>query len=339
MRRFRLPPTPRPLKRRNERGEVMPERVCPSEVRCPEELPVVAVDIGNARIKIGRFHPACWPQRETRCPATPTNAEVPGGSTSRSVQALFAPVDALSIDGVRPEFDQLAGWVRSAALSVLSWWIGSVNRPATAMLLDWLRSTRPQDAVRLLVSTDLPLAIRLPEPDRVGIDRLLDAVAANMLRAPGRPAVVVDVGTAITVDLVSADGAFCGGAILPGIAMSARALAEFTDLLPQVDIADLGEPPPLVGKSTAQAMRSGLFWSAAGAVRELASRMLAEQQPANGPPEPRSPSIFLTGGAAAAMAGLLGSQVCFVPHLTLAGIALTAQASAAGLLQGQPQPE
>jgi type III pantothenate kinase len=255
------------------------------------------------------------------------------------VQTLPAPVDTLSIGGVRPEFDQLTGWVERAAPPVLSWWIGSVNRPATTLLLDWLRSARPQDAVTLLVSADLPLVIRLPEPDRVGIDRLLDAVAANMLRSPGRPAVVVDVGTAITVDLVSADGAFCGGAILPGTAMSARALTEFTDLLPQVDVADLGEPPPLVGKTTVQAMHSGLFWSAVGAVRELASRMLAEQQPANGSPEPRSPSIFLTGGAVAAMAGLLGSRACLVPHLTLAGIALTAQASAAGSLQGQPQPE
>ena len=67
----------------------------------------------------------------------------------------------------------------------------------------------------LLTSGDLPLVVKLPRPDMVGVDRLLDALAANRLRTPGRPAVVVDVGSAITVDLVDADGAFLGGAILP----------------------------------------------------------------------------------------------------------------------------
>ena len=87
----------------------------------------------------------------------------------------------------------------------------------------------------MLAAGDLPLEVRLERPDMVGIDRLVDAVAVNRLRDAGRPAVIVDVGTAITVDLVSADGAFLGGAILPGIQMSARAMHEFTDLLPLVD--------------------------------------------------------------------------------------------------------
>ena len=57
--------------------------------------------------------------------------------------------------------------------------------------------------------------MRLPRPDMVGIDRLLDAVAANRLRQPGRPAVVVDMGTAITVDLVAADGLFAAAPLPP----------------------------------------------------------------------------------------------------------------------------
>ena len=95
-----------------------------------------------------------------------------------------------------------------------------------------------------------------------GIDRLVDAVAANRLRKSHRPAAIVDVGTAITVDLVAADGAFLGGSILPGIALSARALHEFTDLLPLVDVGELVEPPPALGTDTEAAMRSGLFWGA-----------------------------------------------------------------------------
>ena len=184
----------------------------------------------------------------------------------------------------------------AAPPSPLRWYIGSVNRPAATRLIDWLRTQRPQDRVTLLAAGDLPLEVRLPRPDMVGVDRLLDALAANRLRRPGRPAVVIDVGTAITVDLVSAEGAFLGGAILPGIAMSARALHEFTDLLPLVDMSELAGPPPALGDETVAAMRSGLFWGAVGAVRQLIDQLAGDARP----------QVILTGGAGPAVAGLLG---------------------------------
>jgi type III pantothenate kinase len=196
-----------------------------------------------------------------------------------------------------------------------------------------------------LAAGDLPLRVAVPRPDMVGVDRLLDAVAANRLRDASRPAVVVDVGTAITVDAVSADGVFLGGAILPGIGMSARALHEFTDLLPLIDVEQasslLGESsrvrathqpqpmavrcthptslPPAVGRDTEAAMRSGLFWGAVGAIRELVARVADDAG--------SQPQVFLTGGAGPAVADLLGPDAHHVPHLTLAGIALTAQAA------------
>jgi type III pantothenate kinase len=166
----------------------------------------------------------------------------------------------------------------------------------------------------MLTSGDLPLVIKLPRPDMVGVDRLLDAFAANQLRSPGRPAVVVDVGSAITVDLLDAEGAFLGGAILPGISMSARALHEFTDLLPLIDMAELAEPPPALGKATAAAMRSGLYWGAIGGVRQLVEQLTGDG----------SAEVFLTGGAGTVVAKLLGQSAHYVPHLTLAGIALAA---------------
>jgi len=134
--------------------------------------------------------------------------------------------------------------------------------------------------------------------------------------------VVVDVGTAITVDLVSADGAFYGGAILPGIAMSARALNEFTDLLPLVETSDLTQPPAPLGTSTESAMQSGLFWGAVGSVRELVERMTKAGSAENGAAEP---DVFLTGGASQAVADLWGPSARCVPQLTLAGIALAAR--------------
>jgi type III pantothenate kinase len=149
----------------------------------------------------------------------------------------------------------------------------------------------------------------------VGIDRLLSAVAANRLRPPDHEMVVVDLGTAVTVDLLSAGGAFQGGAICPGIGTSARALHEFTDLLPQLDMTELHTPPPACGRDTQGAMRSGLFWGAVGGVRELVARLSTPGKPH---------TVVMTGGAAPNVAALVAPDALFVPHLTLSGIALAA---------------
>ncbi|NUQ64947.1 MAG: type III pantothenate kinase [Pirellulales bacterium] len=258
---------------------------------------LIAVDIGNNRIKLGRFD-------------SPWNEPLP------------EPTDTISVDGRNPDLDRVAAWLSDPAAERAAWWIGSVNRPTTTLLLDWLRLERPNDRVTLLAAGDLALKIAVERPDMVGIDRLLDALAVNRIRAPERPAVVVDVGSAITVDLVSRDGVFLGGAILPGIAMSARALHEFTDLLPLVDMAELSTPPPALGTSTIPAMRSGLFWGAVGAIRQLVECLTT-----GGSGEPQ---VFLSGGAGPAVASLLGQSTRHVPHLTLGGIALAAAGGTAG---------
>jgi type III pantothenate kinase len=252
-------------------------------------FPLIAVDIGNARAKLGFFSSAC-------------DAVLP------------EPEQTLTLAGDRPQFERLAAWRKELNVPVAAWHVASVNRPATTRLLDWLGSHYPGDPVVLLSAADLPLAVKLERPDMVGVDRLLDAVAANRLRTPGVAAVVVDVGTAITVDLVSPEGEFLGGSILPGIAMSARALHEFTDLLPLLDMSELAAPPPALGVSTITALRSGLFWGAVGAVRQLVGQL------AGG----REVEVMLTGGAGPAVAALLGPRARHVPHLTLSGIALTA---------------
>ncbi len=179
-----------------------------------------AVDVGNARIKLGLF-------------------------AGELGDALPCPLQTLQLTDEAPECERIGPWLQEAAVEEdLSWWIGSVSRPAATRLVDWLREHRPSDRVTMLASGDLPIEVALPRPDMAGVDRLLSAVAANRLRQPDRPAVVIDVGTAITVDLVSTAGTFQGGAILPGIAMSARAMHEVTDLLPLLDMSELTSPPP-----------------------------------------------------------------------------------------------
>lgn len=256
-------------------------------------FPFIAVDIGNNRIKLGRFETG-WQER------------------------LPEPGKTLEVAGSRPALEAIGPWLGEAAGQQIHWWIGSVNRPVTTQLVDWLRVQRPEDDITLLAAGDLPLAVELERPDMVGIDRLLDAVGVNRLRDPASPAVIVDVGSAITVDLVSSQGAFQGGAILPGIAMSARALHEFTDLLPLIEMSELSVPPPALGKATLAAMRSGLFWGSVGAIRQLIERLSIESG--------GRPQVFLSGGASPAVASLLGGPARHVPHLTLGSIALVAEA-------------
>jgi len=276
-------------------------------------FPLLAVDIGNARMKIGVFDTI----------ADDSLHEKKGTGTSlRSEPVPFfsglpEPARTLPLEGDEPQFDSIGPWLDDLAGQKLPWFLASVNRPGATRLIDWLSVHRPDDLVTLLSAGDLPLVVRLERPDMVGIDRLIDAVAVNQVREPGRSAVIVDVGTAITVDLVAADGAFLGGSILPGLRMSARALNEFTDLLPLVDISELSEPPPALGASTEAALRSGLFWGTVGAIRQLIEQL--------GHDAGDHPQIFLTGGAGAAVAELLGPDAQFVPHITLAGIVLAMQ--------------
>lgn len=252
--------------------------------------PFVAVDVGNTRVKLGLFESA-------------TGAPLP------------APTKKLDLFPKDDAFEQIIEWLAPHTIRDVSWWVGSVERSVAGRLIGWLRD-RGASRLTMLASGDLPLVVSVPRPDRVGIDRLLSALAANQLRAAEEPAIVVNLGTAIVVDLISTAGHFCGGAIMPGITTAARAMHEFTDLLPLVEMWNLSEPPPAVGTATDDAMRAGLFWGAVGGARELIARQVAELS--------ASPRIFLTGGAAPTVARLLSDSAEHVPHLTLAGIALAA---------------
>jgi type III pantothenate kinase len=173
--------------------------------------------------------------------------------------------------------------------------------------------------VQVIAAANLQLNVRTTEPLRVGIDRLLGALAVNRLRSAASAAISVDMGTATTVDLIAADGAFEGGAILAGPWLSLSALHAGTASLPAIDMHD-SAPPAAVGKSTDKALAAGAFWGAVGGVNELIRRAA---DVAGGEPQ-----IFLTGGAAPAFADLVrlgGARARHVPHLVLAGIRLAAE--------------
>lgn len=264
---------------------------------------LVAVDIGNSQMKLGVF----------ALVAT-------DGADVLSLPEPLVTFD-LPIDHTTGQFDEscLADWCTEQHLAHARWRIGSVHRGAAEQLVAWISAKFPPSPKvsppQLLRYQNIPIRVRTDEPARVGIDRLLAAFAANHLRSSERAAIVVDLGTAITVDVVEPDGAFAGGAILPGIGMAGRALAEQTDALPHVRF-DPSHPPSPVGKSTTRAIEAGLFWGAVGAINELIKQQSADLMLA--------PDVFVTGGAGGTVAGPLAEhhRVRFEPHLVLAGIAL-----------------
>ena len=197
----------------------------------------------------------------------------------------------------------------------LRWFVVSVNRTIEAQFSAWIRVHRPADTYTLLQYQHFPLEIDVRAPERVGTDRLAAAVAANELRTPQRSAIVVDAGTAVTVDLMTSDGVFRGGAILPGIQTAAQGLASATDALPLLENLDLSSVPAPIGKSTQDAMRSGIVWGCVGAVRELIAQMSAGLS--------HVPNVFCTGGDGMHLARLIDRDMKFDPNLVLRGIALT----------------
>lgn len=277
-----------------------------------ETAEVLAIDVGSSRVKLGRFAVA------GDCPSGKPATVLP-----ITVPKLPEPSEAISLahgrDLTGGARDELKHWLDSSLEAQPRCYLASVQPTVAAQLVqnfEQLGWSAPQQ----LTWQNMPLEVRVELLERVGIDRLLNAVAANRLRDPDRPAIVVDLGTAATVDLVAADGAFEGGAILPGIALAAQALHSGTSTLPSLDPATLDDSIVPVGKNTANAISAGLYWGLVGAIGELIERIGSEC--------PRAPQLFVTGGAAPQIVHQLavaGEPARHVPHMVLSAIRLAAE--------------
>ena len=207
----------------------------------------------------------------------------------------------------------------------VDWWIASVNRPALKAFTQWAAQARPRDVLHVLTYETIPLRVNVEFPERVGMDRLLAALAVNRLRQPERAAVIVDLGTALKVDLVDSEGVFQGGAIAPGIRMSAIAMEQQTDALPELDVAPLldelrTQQIPAIGKNTHEAISSGLYWGTVGMIQELVTRV------AQGYGGRDAVDVFITGGGAETIARELGPDFHCESELVLKGIWETVRA-------------
>jgi type III pantothenate kinase len=194
-----------------------------------------------------------------------------------------------------------------------SWAVAGVHPARRERLAAWLRGRGA--AVRVIADyRELPVRVDVGAPERVGIDRLFNAVAVRPRVPPGHSAIIIDAGSAVTVDLVDEGGAFRGGAIFPGLRLMAQALRDHTALLPLVESVD-DPDPALPGRDTAAAITAGIIHAVAGGIDRLVERLTERHVPAR---------AFFTGGSTVLLGQLRCRPEAAGPFLTLDGIRRTA---------------
>lgn len=290
---------------------------------------ILACDVGNSRTKYGFFRHEDNPNSPGELPSCLLTMTVDHTDVSQTGHEIHW-------DAVRHE--QLPNFW-DGATKIVGVIAGSSPEKVATAQKNWPRDWADEPLV-IERPTELPIDVDLVEPERVGMDRLLNGIAINQQRCASTPTIIIDAGTATTVDLIDETGTFCGGAILPGLELSARALHRETALLPLIDIAEFAaefaeqeqlsnkqfineqrqatEPPPAIGRETRAAMHSGLFWGQVGAIRELVAQISSSVEKKS-----VSPKLVITGGASQLLRSEF-PQADWKPFLSLQGLALTA---------------
>ncbi len=186
------------------------------------------------------------------------------------------------------------------------WAIVSVAPAKTKTLVAWLTQNRPEDKTTVVTNDVIPTQSSVKNRAGVGTDRLLAAYAATQLTQE-QASVIIDAGTAVTIDYVNRQGTFCGGMIFPGVSTSLKSLATNTAVLP--DLADTRIEAVThdirVGDDTQSAILNGVAQSQAWAIVTVAEK-LAQQHDAQ---------VFVTGGDAGLIKNIMPVYWQHVPNL------------------------
>ena len=212
---------------------------------------LLALDAGNTNITIGAFEEQKLIGR-WRLRTIHEQTADEWGVLMRNLFAL-ASLDLARVDGI-----------------IIASVVPSIDATLDAMAERYFR-TRP---MFITPETDIGIKVLYDNPREVGADRVINGVAAFHLY--GGPAIVVDLGTTINFDVVSAKAEYLGGMICPGIGMSITGLFSRTARLPMVDFR---EPARLIGKNTVNSIQSGLYYGFTGLIDGIVERVIAELGP------------------------------------------------------------
>lgn len=191
--------------------------------------------------------------------------------------------------------------------------VASVVPDVTAVLLPTLAHLVEGPVLVVQPDSNLPVRLDVEEPRTVGGDRIVNTLAARELY--GRDTIAVDLGTATTFDLITADGIFMGGVIAPGLSAGLEWLGRRTAKLPRVDLVP---PASCIGRCTETCIQSGIFYSALDGVDGVVRRIIAEW----GRPDPY---VVATGGFATKFGSHCVTVQHIEPFLTLYGLAIAGE--------------
>lgn len=213
---------------------------------------LLAIDVGNTNIVLGVFAG----RRLTHSWRLATSRQRTSDELGLMVSEL------LDRAGIKPS--RISGVV-----------LASVVPPLTGTTIEMCRRYLGTDPLNLEPGVDTGMPVRYEHPDEVGADRIVNGMAAyeQFGRARRTPLIVVDFGTATTFDAISADGEYLGGAICPGIGISADALFQRAARLPRIDVQ---KPARAIGRTTVTSMQAGLFFGYVGMVEGLVRRIREE---------------------------------------------------------------
>jgi type III pantothenate kinase len=245
---------------------------------------LLALDAGNSNITIGAFE-----NRELigrwRLRTIHEQTADEWGVLMRNLFAL-ASLDLARVDGI-----------------IIASVVPTLDAPLTGMSERYFHTT----PLFVTPDTNIGLKVLYDNPREVGADRVVNGVAA--FQRYGGPAVVVDLGTTINFDVVSANAEYLGGMICPGIGMSISGLFAKTARLPMVDFR---EPARLIGKNTVNSIQSGLYYGFAGLIDGIVERVIAELGPKT--------TVIATGGQARLIAQVSRTVKEINEDLTLEGL-------------------
>jgi type III pantothenate kinase len=246
---------------------------------------LLAIDIGNTNITLGVWHGRHW-QQQWRLQTNRSRTTDEYGIILKGLlgDANLATIDAVIMASVVPVLTQTFTQMSEIYLG---------QRPFI-----------------VTSEVDMGLTILTDIPEAVGADRLVNAAAAYHL-FPG-PSIIIDMGTATKLDVVSARGEFLGGAIAPGLGLAAEALASRAAKLSHVA---LEAPPHAIGRNTIHAMQSGLIFGYTALIEGMVARLQAEHPDQNEPI-----TILGTGGLIDLIAASTNIIDHIDPWLTLTGL-------------------
>lgn len=196
------------------------------------------------------------------------------------------------------------------------WAVSSVNQTRQKHVQDWIQKHRPDDQFHLIQPDEVDLVTDVESRSKLGRDRLIAAWMAVQLNNQSGPIIVIDAGTAVTVDWVDENLVFQGGLIFPGAESDFRQLGEYTDALPNLTRerrSDLSAQTgrSMIGKSTHSAIFEGVYQSQAAGIRGIVKNMESQSD--------HAPAIYATGGGIFDIGDRLPKEWNFVPDLVLRG--------------------